>query len=133
MSHVTSETLIAEGTVGALVKDKRVYKDRREYLIKAVYARRKKVRAMAVAYKGGKCERCGYDRCIDALEFHHCDPSRKDFSISSKGYTRSWDKVKVELDKCMIVCANCHRELHAKLAASSGNTGVKSGLSQENP
>lgn len=115
------------------MKDKRKYKDRSEYLIKAVYARRKKVRAMAVEYKGGKCENCGYNLCVDALEFHHKDPAQKDFSISSKGYTRSWDRVKCELDKCMILCANCHRELHAKLAASSGNTGVISGLNQGNP
>lgn len=97
-----------------MTKDRRKYKDRREYLIKAVYARRKKVRVMAVAYKGGKCERCGYDRCIDALEFHHVDPVQKDFTISSKGYTRSWNTVKAELDKCIMLCANCHRELHAQ-------------------
>lgn len=96
-----------------MMKEKRAYIDRREYLIKAVYARRKKVRAMAVAHKGGKCERCGYDRCIDALEFHHHDPAQKDFSISAKGYTRSWRKVLEELDKCVMLCANCHRELHA--------------------
>lgn len=69
---------------------------------------------MAVTYKGGKCERCGYDRCIDALEFHHIDPVQKDFTISAKGYTRSWNKVKAELDKCIMLCANCHRELHAQ-------------------
>ena len=96
-----------------VVKDKRTYKDRKDYLIKAVYARRKRIRVMAVAVKGGKCERCGYDRCIDALEFHHRDPVQKDFSISSKGYTRSWRKVLEELDKCVMLCANCHRELHA--------------------
>jgi 5-methylcytosine-specific restriction endonuclease McrA len=95
-------------------KEKRTYKDRREYLIKAVYARRKKVREMAVENKGGKCEKCGYDRCIDALEFHHLDPTQKDFNISSKGYTRSWERVKVELNKCMILCANCHREFHSR-------------------
>jgi hypothetical protein len=94
-------------------KEKRTYKDRREYLIKAVHARRKKVREMAVAYKGGKCEKCSYDHCIDALEFHHVDPDKKDFNISSKGYTRSWERVRAELDKCMILCANCHREIHA--------------------
>ena len=116
-----------------VMKDKRTYKDRSEYLIKAVYARRKKVRVMAVEYKGGKCENCGYNRCLDALEFHHKDPAQKDFSISSKGYTRSWDRVKKELDKCAILCANCHRELHAKLAAFSGNARVISGLSQGNP
>ena len=95
-------------------KDTRTYKDRSQYLIRAVHKRRKKIRVMAVGYKGGKCQICGYDRCIDALEFHHEDSSAKDFSISEKGYTRSWQKVKEELDKCTLVCANCHRELHAQ-------------------
>ena len=88
---------------------------------------------MAVAYKGGKCELCGYDRCIEALEFHHTDPTKKDSNISSKGYTRSWKRVQEELDKCVMLCASCHRETHAKLAASDGNIGVISGLSQGNP
>ncbi len=78
---------------------------------------------MAIEYKGYKCEVCGYGKCSDALEFHHVNSSEKDFSISEKGYTRSWAKVKEELDKCMILCANCHRELHAKNAASTGNRG----------
>ena len=88
---------------------------------------------MAVAYKGGKCERCSYDRCIEALDFHHRDPTKKDFGVSSKGYTRSWKRVQEELDKCVMLCANCHRETHAELAASRGNTGVKSGLNQGTP
>ncbi len=103
------------------LQDTRTYADRRQYLIAAVHKRRRKVRQMAVAYKGGHCQRCGYDRCIDALEFHHSDSSKKDFSISEKGYTRSWDKVKEELDKCTLLCANCHREVHAQVAAPSGN------------
>ena len=108
-----------------MAKDKRRYGDRRQYLIKAVHARRKKVRQMAVEHKGGKCELCGYDRCIDAFEFHHNDSSKKNFGISEKGYTRSWGEVVKELDNCILVCANCHRELHARLAASGGNAGVK--------
>ena len=95
-------------------RDTRKYSDRRHYLIRAVHARRRKVRQMALDYKGGKCERCGYNRCMDALEFHHKDLSKKDFSISKKGYTRSWRKVQIELDKCMLLCANCHREIHAQ-------------------
>ena len=102
-------------------RDTRKYSDRRQYLIAAVYKRRKKIRRLAVYYKGGKCQRCGYVRCIDALEFHHSDSSQKDFSISEKGYTRSWTKVKEELDKCILLCANCHREVHAQNAASLGN------------
>jgi 5-methylcytosine-specific restriction endonuclease McrA len=65
-------------------KDKRTYKDRREYLINAVHARRKKIRAMAIEYKGGKCERCSYDRCKDALEFHHINPIQKDFIFPAR-------------------------------------------------
>jgi|SRR5208283_2345367 len=107
--------------------EKRKYKDRRQYLIAAVHKRRRKIRLMSVEYKGGKCVKCGYDKCVDALEFHHTDSSLKDFSISDKGYTRSWEKVKEELDKCILICANCHRELHAKLAAHDGNVMVKSG------
>ncbi|MDD2689567.1 MAG: hypothetical protein PHT41_05420 [Candidatus Omnitrophica bacterium] len=104
--------------------DTRTYKDRKQYLIAAVYKRRKKIRQMAVEHKGGRCDVCGYNQCIDALEFHHNNSSHKDFSISEKGYTRSWSKVKEELDKCTLLCANCHREVHAQAsAASTGNRG----------
>jgi 5-methylcytosine-specific restriction endonuclease McrA len=95
-------------------QDTRPYAQRRSYLIAAVRKRRKKVRQMAIEYKGGRCQKCGYDFCVDALEFHHSDSSEKDFSISEKGYTRSWSKVREELDKCILLCANCHREVHAK-------------------
>lgn len=94
------------------MKEKRKYIDRRDYLIQAVQRRRKKVRQMAIDYKGGRCQICGYNRCFEALEFHHLESDDKDFGISDKGYTRSWEKIKAELDKCMLVCANCHRELH---------------------
>lgn len=113
--------------------EKRRYSDRQQYLIYAVRKRRKKIRILSVEYKGGKCESCGYNRCIEALEFHHTDPMKKDFNISSKGYTRSWKRrVQEELDKCVMLCANCHRETHAKLAALSGNAKMKSGLIQGN-
>ena len=56
---------------------------------------------------------CGYSRCVDVLEFHHRDAAQKDFSISRRGYTRSWTAVKLEIDKCILLCANCHREIHA--------------------
>jgi len=72
------------------------------------------VKSNAVAYKGGKCSICGYDRCLQALVFHHLDPSKKDFSISGN-HTRSWKSVREELDKCVLVCSNCHSEIHAKV------------------
>ena len=95
-------------------REKRRYADRAAYMVKAVDKRRKLIRKMSVDYKGVRCEICGYRKCNSALEFHHRDSIAKDFGISAKGYTRSWEKVKAELDKCTIVCANCHRELHAQ-------------------
>lgn len=78
----------------------------------ATQKRRDKIKILALEYKGGKCSICGYNKYAGALEFHHLDSSTKDFGISEKGYTRSWGIVKEELDKCVLVCANCHRELH---------------------
>ena len=117
----------------AKMTDKREYADRRQYLIRAVHARRKKVRRMAVEYKGGKCEICGYNRCVEALDFHHRNPIEKDFSISSKGYTRSWKRVMEELDKCMIVCANCHRELHAHVSSFHEKSWLKQRVNSGKP
>jgi hypothetical protein len=91
----------------------RKYSDRAEYLKKAVIARRKKLKLLALEYKGNKCTFCGYDRCSSALEFHHLEKSNKHFGISQKGFSRSWTKVKAELNKCILVCSNCHKEIHA--------------------
>ncbi|MBI5414462.1 hypothetical protein HZA38_03015 [Candidatus Peregrinibacteria bacterium] len=92
------------------MKDKRKYADRAEYLKAAVKKRRKTIREKAILYKGGKCQLCGYKKCIEALEFHHF-LDKKNFGISQKGYTRSWERVKKELELCMLLCANCHREV----------------------
>lgn len=81
----------------------------------AVTKRRKLLKVMAIEYKGGKCIRCGYSKCHASLAFHHLDPAHKDFAIGHKGYTRSWESVKRELDKCVLVCNNCHGEIHEEL------------------
>jgi hypothetical protein len=65
-----------------------------------------------VEYKGGKCEVCGYSHCLGALEFHHLDPEQKDFTISTKQLTANFEKLKPELDKCSLLCKNCHAEVH---------------------
>ena len=67
---------------------------------------------------GAKCQRCGYDRYIGALEFHHRDPEAKDPSWS-RGWSLS--RLKPELDKCDILCANCHREVHEEIRRSKEN------------
>lgn len=95
------------------MSDRRIYADRAEYLKRAVAKRRKALREKLVEYKGGSCVLCGYNKRINALDLHHLDASQKDFGISSGGLTRSWEKIKTEADKCILVCANCHREIHA--------------------
>lgn len=95
------------------MKDRRTYADRAEYLKKAVAKRRKKIRKMAVEHLGGKCHLCGYDRSYEALDIHHKNPAIKSFGISQDGCTRSWEKVREEIKKCVLICANCHREVHA--------------------
>lgn len=73
--------------------------------------RRFKGKEKGIAYKGGKCERCGYCKSKWALNFHHLDPATKSFNIGS-ATTRSWKVVQAELDKCILLCANCHAEEH---------------------
>jgi len=74
---------------------------------------RARLKEKCVDYKGGKCQHCDYDKYIGALEFHHIDPKAKEFSIGNAA-TRAWEVVKPELDKCIMLCANCHREEHAR-------------------
>jgi hypothetical protein len=95
------------------MKKKRTYSDRKECIKKAVAKRRRKLRSMLVEYMGGKCSKCGYNKCQNALDLHHVDPSQKSFGLSSRGLTRSWDRIKVEADKCILLCSNCHREVES--------------------
>lgn len=65
----------------------------------------------AVAYKGGCCAHCGYNKSMNALEFHHIDPNEKETDWS-RLRLKSLDKIHKELDKCVLLCSNCHREEH---------------------
>jgi DNA-directed RNA polymerase subunit RPC12/RpoP len=69
------------------------------------------LRLKAIHYKGARCLKCGYDKCFSAFDFHHRDPSQKEFH-PSRGYRKSWPILQAELDKCDLLCANCHREFH---------------------
>lgn len=75
--------------------------------------RLKRFKVECITYKGGKCSICGYNKCIAALDFHHMDKDSKIFNISCMkfGYCVT-DDVKKELDKCVLVCRNCHSEIH---------------------
>lgn len=93
---------------------KRILSDEQKHKkVVAVQKRRLALKIQAVEYKGGKCCICGYNRYVGALDFHHKDSSDKSFGISEKGWTISWERIKDELDKCILVCSNCHREIEA--------------------
>jgi transposase len=117
-SHTTKETSeefnLGIGSVKKVVerKNKQLTDDEKKtYNYFNVRSVRKKNKIKSIEYKGGKCEICGYNKCVTALEFHHLDPKQKDFT-PSKNMNMAWEKIKSEIDKCMLLCANCHREVH---------------------
>ena len=117
-THTKEETSIKFGVSTTTVNK---YKDNKRVKLtdeeiknknyKHLKAFRKKNKERAIEYKGGKCVVCAYNRSVTAMEFHHLDPTQKDFGISSNS-NRAWEKIRIELDKCVLVCSNCHREIH---------------------
>ncbi len=79
------------------------------------YAREKQraFKAKVVEYLGGHCVVCGLVDELPVYDAHHLDPSQKEFNITTRRAEADWDVVKAELDKCVLLCANCHRKVHA--------------------
>lgn len=87
----------------------------RDCVARDTIQRGRKLKLECIKYKGGKCIKCGYKKCPAALDFHHRNPKEKDFSLCKKyGCRKINERIKKELDKCDLVCANCHREIHFK-------------------
>jgi transposase len=107
---------VSKGTiVNYSFTNKRIERTREEYLIAQKEYKKKKrseLKIKAVAYMGGACKLCGYNRCNRALDFHHIDSDSKDFSISGVNMSFNFEKIKPELDKCILLCRNCHAEVH---------------------
>lgn len=62
---------------------------------------------------GGRCARCGYNRCLAALSFHHRHPARKAFELDLRSLSnRTWTRILAEAKKCTLLCLNCHAEAH---------------------
>ena len=91
-------------------------------VVERVTNSKKRQKQKLVDYKGGKCEICGYNKCIEALDFHHLNPNEKGFGISKKYI--SFEKAKKEVDKCILVCAICLREIQAKLNSEKENIKI---------
>lgn len=89
------------------------------------YYRHKRIRE-CIELKGGKCEECGYCKCSRALCFHHINPEEKTFELNSRTIlSYSWEIIKEEINKCKLLCSNCHMELHEKDQISKYNDLIK--------
>ena len=80
-----------------------------------VITRQQNFKKQCLDYKGSKCLSCGYNNYQGALEFHHLDPNEKEFQLSSVRHNSFNEKIKKELDKCILLCSNCHKEIHGGL------------------
>lgn len=98
------------------VRDGRGYFRCRTCRQEAVVRRRRRVKQILVEEAGGCCRLCGYDRSVAALEFHHVDPSEKQFGVAQGGM-RSIARLRVEARKCVLLCSNCHAEVESGIAS----------------
>ena len=79
--------------------------------VEAIRTIQEKKRIEAKHFLGGACQTCGYNRCLNALDFHHVGD--KEHTISKMYLNQPLSKILQEVKKCMLLCANCHREHHA--------------------
>ncbi len=92
-------------------KEREWQRKNKEKRIPIIRAKTKAFKEKCVEYLGGECKLCEYNKCIAALDFHHRDPKTKKFEVSRSGVVFS-ERVREELDKCDLLCSNCHKELH---------------------
>lgn len=85
---------------------------------RAVKEWRKNTKQRIIAAMGNECQICKYDKCSDALELHHIDSSKKDFGLGAiRANPKNWNLIVEELKKCILLCSNCHREVHSGISA----------------
>lgn len=98
--------------------------ERKSRMIKNIQNRRFKRKLELVKELGNKCQICGYNKNLAALEFHHINPKEKKFDLSIRHIASySWEKIQQELKKCQLLCSNCHAEYHhpqCKLVSPEG-------------
>lgn len=95
-------------------KKKRVLNEEQKRLnVQRVINWRKRTKQRMVDSMGGCCQICGYKKCNDALDFHHIDPTQKEFAFGKiRSSIQGWNTIVKELRKCILLCKNCHHEVH---------------------
>jgi transposase len=99
----------------------------RQCRVEHVARRRRKIKRILVEEAGGRCLLCGYERHLEALQFHHLEPGKKLFHLGQGGQSRSLTRCRAEARKCVLLCANCHAEVEAGNAALPLNLGSDAG------
>jgi len=106
---------ILKRVIKLIERPKKEILERKKDVVRNVMNWRKNVKLKLIEYKGGKCEvdTCKYNKSVWSMGFHHQDPKEKDFNISGKSY--SFERLKKEVDKCVLLCGNCHGEVHEEI------------------
>ena len=92
--------------------DKKYYEKNKEEIYRKKRERLKNRKKELVKLLGGKCSICGYNKCINALDFHHKNKDNKEGNLAHIIKDSSKENSLKEIKKCILVCANCHREIH---------------------
>jgi hypothetical protein len=120
--NLTTKSLVCK-TCGKILEGKRVIfcsmrckhlepKNKQNVYIRQ-QERGKQRKLSLIKLKGGCCELCGYSKNAAALQFHHEDPTKKEHGLDARKLSNSsWEWCVSELEKCKLLCANCHAETH---------------------
>ncbi len=87
----------------------------------SIAKKRKIIKQKLIDFFNAKCNICGYNKCSSALEFHHLNREEKSFELSQRNYYRSFKRLLEEAKKCILVCANCHREIEENLVVKKSS------------
>lgn len=83
---------------------------------------RKNTKAKMIAAMGNQCCICGYNKCSKSMDFHHLNPEEKEHSFGKiMAHPTKWENIALELKKCVLVCSNCHGEIHAGITTIPKN------------
>jgi DNA-binding transcriptional MerR regulator len=115
LSAIAKELQTSPSTISSRLKKVGIIQEKTETISDYgnVRIRRSRVKLAAIKYKGGECSICHKVFHPACMEFHHTDRDLKLYNVGSNMAMLSWEEIKKELDKCILTCANCHRELHA--------------------
>lgn len=108
LKHPNSFVYVEKTKTGLLLRCKKCRSER------VSKSRKEQIKKLKLHF-GGKCIKCGYDKYLQALDFHHQDPNQKEFGLGENRSGRSYKRMIEEASKCDLLCCRCHREFHIEM------------------